>query len=244
MKRELEKINAERSVAAKPKAARKERTRAAAALSKLHAVHALGETRTSDAIQQNLPQLMSHSGSHNVTTKHAPSDNLKRGRKTAGKIKGLTKMTAMNFVVQAAAENQDQKGHATAVRVGDTKTTATTKLGKIKGLAKMHARTLGHAAIIQEVSQEDPAAPDLGRKHSDPLFRPIPQPAGCLLADDFSDFIRDHVEALNRFDRRPYQIERSGPAFSCKAHLRHRIGHFSFGLLARLGAKKKSLEAT
>jgi len=186
-----------------------------------------------------------------LTTK-APDEygRIKRGRaaKSAAKVQGLKKMIAINHVAHAAKQKgQDQEGNAALVEVGDTKPTAAKKLGKIVVSAR---NLVPLQPAKQKISQEDPTAPDEGRKHSDPLPRAASMHPVFLSGSEndpfLDDYLRNQLVELNRGRRQPYQIDRTGagPAFSCKAHFRHRTGHFSFSLLASLGARKRSREET
>jgi hypothetical protein len=58
------------------------------------------------------------------------------------------------------------------------------------------------------------------------------------------ELIQNQLAKNNVVDNRPYTRKTGlgGPVFSYKAHLKHRVGHYSFGLLAALATRNKPLE--
>ena len=263
MKKELEKVQAE-SGKSKAKAARKEKTRRAkvASLNKLRAVQTLEEPRTSAT--DALPTLLvSHGGSSKK--KDAPNDNftetqqdmIERAEQRLARrpewfdtppkerARKLAEQTSLSPDLVIACLAKKAPDEYDSIKRGSA--TKTAAQAKIKALTKANAMNrLADAAKHKEPDQgEDPAASDLGRKNPDPLPARA-HPAGSLTGVNglfFDEYIRYQLEELNRFHGRPYEIDRKEAGFSCRAHLRHRTGHFSFSLLATLGARKKALEA-
>ena len=165
----------------------------------------------------------------------------RRGKVRAGKRASLDVLRAVNAFEQVptiTGETQEAVGSALK--------------GRIKGLAAMNAAVNraardapkhGTGEQARRAAAGQAAALPGAAAGAEPHRRAASaSPAGRRhLADGnvFEECLQNRLAELNRFDARPYNVDRAGPAFSCKAHLRHRSGHFSFGLLAGLGAQKK-----
>ena len=148
-----------------------------------------------------------------------------------GKIKSLAMMNStlntMNVAARVAKRGTDEQDASNTLKAA----------AKVKGLTRFNLAT--HAAERRDHAEPSPVAgPDFHRRAASATGRQH------YVVDDvfFELFLQNQLNQLNRFGARPYKIDRAGPAFSCKAHLRNRFGHFSFGLLAGLGTRKKKMQ--
>ena len=130
-------------------------------------------------------------------------------------------------------------------------------LGTIKGLVNMNIKARAAQQEVRRASEPPPF--ELASRASvpaNPGSHPQYSAAGAALRRKDTDFVeRSHRDFLQEFiqhqlaknnesDNRPYNRKAGpgGPVFSYKAHLKHRIGHYSFGMLAALAARDRPLE--
>ena len=172
-----------------------------------------------------------------------------------GKIKCLT---MMHMAVAAHAEKSEdpeqENATADAQLVGaeemapagprrhasgsSGKTAAILGIGTIKGLVNMNIKA--HAAQ-QEVRRASvpPPRESVRADGEGPHF--LERQSHCAFLEEL---IQNQLAKNNVVDNRPYTRKTGlgGPVFSYKAHLKHRVGHYSFGLLAALATRNKPLE--
>jgi hypothetical protein len=131
-------------------------------------------------------------------------------------------------------------------------------LGTIKGLVNMNIKA--HAAQQEVRRASEPPPRELVRTATaNPGSRPQYSAAGAALrrtdcaepnflershGNFLEELIQNQLAKSNEIDNRPYTRKTGlgGPVFSYKAHLKHRVGHYSFGMLAALATRNKSLE--
>ena len=153
-----------------------------------------------------------------------------------GKIKSLamvnSTLNTMNLAARDAKHRADeQERHAEAEHNFSTAAARVQSLTRWNSWAHTRERkdyTESRAAAGPHPPRRVASANPAGRRHHvEDVF--------------FDDFLQNRLTELNLVDKRRYEFDRDGPAFSCKAHLRHRSGHFSFALLAGLAARKKKM---
>ena len=177
-----------------------------------------------------------------------------------GKIKGLT---MMHMAVGAHAEKSEdpEQENATADTElvgaeemapagprrhasGSSRKTAA-NLGTIKGLVNLNIQA--HAAQQELRRASEPPPRDLVRAASAAVCRADGEGPDFLErchCDFLEELIQNQLAKNNEVDNRPYARKAGlgGPVFSYKAHLKHRVGLYSFGMLAALATKNRPLE--
>ena len=177
-----------------------------------------------------------------------------------GKIKGLT---MMHMAVGAHAEKSEdpEQENATADTElvgaeemapagprrhasGSSRKTAA-NLGTIKGLVNLNIQA--HAAQQELRRASEPPPRELVRAASAAVCRADGEGPDFLErchCDFLEELIQNQLAKNNEVDNRPYARKAGlgGPVFSYKAHLKHRVGLYSFGMLAALATKNRPLE--
>ena len=183
-----------------------------------------------------------------------------------GRIKGLTMMhMAVGAHPEKSEDPEQENATADAELVGAEGTApagprrhasgSSEKTGAnlctIKGLVNMN---------IKAHSSSFPPPRELVRAATaNPGSRPQYSAAGAALSltdseepnflershgDFLEELIQNQLTKSNEIDNRPYNRKTGlgGPVFSYKAHLKHRVGHYSFGMLAAIATRNKTLE--
>ena len=181
-----------------------------------------------------------------------------------GKIKGLTMMhMAVGAHPEKSEDPEQENATADAELVGAEEiapagprrhasgshlhTRSTPNLGTIKGLVNLNIKA--HAAQQEHRRASEPPPRDLVRAASAAVCRADGEGPDFLErchCDFLEELIQNQLAKNNEVDNRPYTRKAGlgGPVFSYKAHLKHRVGLYSFGMLAALATKNRPLEDT
>jgi len=179
-----------------------------------------------------------------------------------GKIKGLTMMhMAVGAHAEKSEDPEQENATADTELVGAEEmapagprrhasgshlhTRSTPNLGTIKGLVNMNIKA--HAAQQEHRRASEPPPRDLVRAASAAVCRADGEGPDFLErchCDFLEELIQNQLAKNNEVDNRPYARKAGlgGPVFSYKAHLKHRVGLYSFGMLAALATKNRPLE--
>ena len=114
-------------------------------------------------------------------------------------------------------------------------------LGTIKGLVNMNIKAQAAQQELRRASELPPRAASAALRRADGEGPDFLERCHC---DFLEELIQNQLAKNNEVDNRPYTRKAGlgGPVFSYKAHLKHRVGLYSFGMLAALATKNRPLE--
>jgi hypothetical protein len=177
-----------------------------------------------------------------------------------GKIKGLTMMhMAVGAHAEKSEDPEQENATADAELVGAEEiapagprrhasgshlhTRSTPNLGTIKGLVNMNIKAQAAQQELRRASELPPRAASAALRRADGEGPDFLERCHC---DFLEELIQNQLAKNNEVDNRPYTRKAGlgGPVFSYKSHLKHRVGHYSFGMLAALATKNRPLEDT